>query len=190
MNEAGMEYLFVFSDGGWWLKLTTAEQIVDYHRKHENRYEGALQLYMKWKQTGRRYEDIPIQERIALQTSKDFKYLQCALMQARAINGTIFDGFRCMNMEAGKKELRDIQKHGAVYINQEGGSTYGLEYTQFCRKKELVFPDFTKKDIRVKRFNGGNHWYAYIGEMQVRNGDQLKWNTYEDARAAAEAVLE
>ena len=60
---------------------------------------------------------------------------------------------------------------------------------QFCRRKQLVFPHFRREDIRIKQFNGGRHWYAYVGDMQIRDGDQLKWNTKEAAQAAAEAMV-
>lgn len=42
----------------------------------------------------------------------------------------------------------------------------------------------------MKQFRGGSHWYAYIGDMQVRNGEELKWNTQEAARSAAEAIVD
>lgn len=39
-----MEYLFVLStEGGWWLKIDTIEQLIDYHKKTDgHRYEKAL----------------------------------------------------------------------------------------------------------------------------------------------------
>lgn len=111
-------------------------------------------------------------------------------MQAQNVEGTIIDGFRCLNMEIGMKELNNIKRDGAVYINRVGGSTFSVDYTQFCRRKELIFPDFKKEDIRVRRFEGGCHWYAYIGDMQVRNGTELKWNTKEAAQRAAERIVE
>lgn len=188
-----MEYLFVFSDGGWWLKLTDADQIIDYARKTDSRYEGALEMYMRWKQEGKDYEDavmeLPLTERIKLTQDRDFKYLQCAIIQARKIGGTILDGFRSLNMEIGAAYLQTIREHGAVYINPVGGKTFDVKYTQFCRRKELVFPEYKREDIRVKQFKGGQHWYAYIGDTQVRNGDQMKWNTYNKAFEAATALV-
>ena len=57
-----------------------------------------------------------------------------------------------------------------------------LLYTsQFCRRKSLVFPDFKKSDIRIQKYDCGSHYYAFVGDMQVRDGDRLKWNTYEEA---------
>ena len=76
----------------------------------------------------------------------------------------------------------------ALPIYPAGGHTWGIETVQFCRRKELVFPNFKREDIRLKQFNDGRHWYAYVGDMQLRDGDCLKWNTREAAQAAAEAV--
>ena len=186
------EYLFVY-DGGWLLKLTTAEQIIDYFKKTDSRYEGALEMYMRWKQEGKDYEDaimeLPLTERINLMQNRDFKYLQCAIIQARKIGGTIFDGFRSLNMEMGAAYLETIREHGTVYINPAGGKTFDVEYTQFCRRKEIIFPEYRREDIRVKQFKGGQHWYAYIGDTQVRCGEQLKWNTHDAAFEAAAALV-
>ncbi len=183
-----MEWLFVFGDGGWWLKITDVKQLTEYHKITDaQRYEGAIRMY----KDGKRPENMSTEERIRamMAGNRDFMYMQAAIMQAQNVEGTILDGFRCLNMEIGMKELRNIREDGAVYINRVGGSTFSVDYTQFCRRKELIFPDFKKEDIRVKKFEGGRHWYAYIGEMQVRNNGELKWNTQEAAREAAEAVV-
>lgn len=148
-----------------------------------NRFEGALQLYMK------NPESMPFEERIKLIGSRDYKYLQAAMIQARKVDGTIFDGFRCLNMEIGMTELACIKEHGAVYINHVGGHTSCVEYSQFCRRSEIVFPDFTLSDIRVKKYSGGVHWYAFIGDMQVKNGEAVKWNSAEAAQNAAKAIV-
>ena len=44
------EYLFIYDGEMWWLKLTDDEQIIDYHNKTDNRYEGEIKLYMKFKE--------------------------------------------------------------------------------------------------------------------------------------------
>lgn len=194
MGEKAIEHLFVHDGRQWWLKLTEADQIADYHKKTAgSRYEGAINLYRKLRQEGREWHNLfdgmELQERIKMMESKDFKYMQCAIIKAQQVEGTIFDGFRCLNMEIGMAQLDNIRQYGAGFINPAGGHTHGVETVQFCRRKQLVFPDFKKEDIRVRKFNGGQHWYAYIGDMQVRDGDRLKWNTQEAARAAAEALV-
>lgn len=195
-----MDYLFVWDEknGGWWLKLDSIEKVVDYHQKTSNRYAGALDLFMRlYNKTGSVHGvmdavmDLPIEERFELMASRDFKYMQAAIMQAQKVDqANIFDGFRFLNMEIGMKEMEDIRKYGACFINPVGGSTFGIEYSQFFRRKELVFPDFKREDIRIKQFTNGMHWYAYIGDMQVRDGDTLKWNSREEAYNRALAMVE
>ena len=182
-----MEWLFVY-DGGWWLKITNVEQLTEYHKRTDGqRYEGAIRMY----KDGKRPENMSLEERIkaSMEGNRDFMLMQAAIMQAQNIEGTFLDGIRALNMEIGMKQLKDIRESGAVYINPVGGSTFSVDYVQFCRRKELIFPDFKREDIRVRRFEGGCHWYAYIGDMQVRNGTELKWNTQEAARSAAEAIV-
>lgn len=113
-----MKYLFVLSaEGGWWLKIDTIEQLIDYHKKTDgHRYEKALWNFF----------------------------------------------------------------HGVKPI----------EFTQFYRREELVFPNFTEDDIHIKQYGEkGIHWYAYIGDMQLHYGDKRKWNTYEAAKEYAYSIL-
>lgn len=183
-----MEYLFVHDkQGGWWLKIDSVEKLIDYHKKTNNRYEGALQMYMR----GKRPQEMSLEERISLDmdNNKDWKYLQAAIIMAQNVGGTLFDGFRCLNMEFGSKELKDIQEYGACYLNSVGGSTFSVDYDNFCRRDELVFPNFQISDIRIKQFDKGQHYYAYVGDMQVRDGDVLKWNTYDEAYTRACALV-
>lgn len=188
-----MEYLFVYDGKSWWLKLTGAEQIIDYHKQTESRYEGAVKMYMKMKEDGKEFYDLmeglSCRERIKLMEDRDYKYLHCAAIKARQTGGTLLDGFRFLNMEAGAAEMETVRRYGAVFINPAGGHTHGIRTEQFCRRKQLVFPDFRSDEIRIKQFKGGGHWYAYVGDMQVRDGGRMKWDTEEGARKAAEALV-
>lgn len=42
---------------------------------------------------------------------------------------------------------------------------------------------FTKDDIRIFQWGKGNgfHFYAYVGDIEVKVGDGIKWETYEQA---------
>ena len=182
-----MDYLFVHDkQGGWWLKIENVDQLIDYHKKTNNRYEGAIRMYLQ----GKRPEEMSLEERIDLDVSGniDWKYLQAAVIMAEKVEGTLLDGFRCLNMEYGAKELKDIQQYGVCYLNSVGGSTYSIDQDNFCRRDELIFPNFQISDIRVKQFEGGKHYYAYVGNIQVRDGDVLKWDSYDEAYTRACAL--
>ena len=120
------------------------------------------------------------EERMELTASgnKDWQYLQAALIMAERNKGTILDGFRGLIIEAGMSELKNIQ------------NTFGVEYDMFCRRKELVFPNYNVSDIRIKQFENGEHFYAYIGDTQVKDKyNNMKWNTRNEAYEAAYASL-
>lgn len=185
-----MEYLFVYADGGWWLKIDSVEKLADYHEKmKDGRYEDAFNMYLQEGSPDKILEHLSLEKRVAKMNDRNFKYLQAAVIQARKGNGNIFDGFRWLNIEVGMNQLRTIKEYGAVFINSVGGHTFQLNYTQFCRRKNLVFPDFKKRDIRIKQFDGGSHYYAFVGDMQVRDGNKLKWGTYEEAYRNARKLV-
>lgn len=188
-----MEYLFIFDEEskGWWLKIDTIEKLNDYHEKTgSGRYDRALEMYLHEGHPYDILEKLNQEERIKKMQDKDFKRLQVAVMQAERGERTILDGFRCLNLEVGMGQMRALEEYGAIYINCVGGYTFGLHYSQFCRRKNLVFPDFKESDIRIKKYgDGGNHYYAFIDDMQVRDGDILKWNTREAAYNMALKVL-
>ena len=97
-----------------------------------------------------------------------------------------------MTFTVAEQQLDTIHECGAIYINPVGGYhgySKDKEYA-FVRRKDIVFPDFKKEHIRVKSFPGGDHFYAYIGDMQVRDGDILKWDTYEEAYNQALSILD
>ena len=54
-----MEWLFVYENGGWWLKIDNTEQLTEYHKKTDrSRYEGALKMYT----SGERPENMSLEE--------------------------------------------------------------------------------------------------------------------------------
>ena len=89
--------------------------------------------------------------------------------------------------------LHKIQEDGRVHVNSVGGYNVFDESmeTQTVWRTELVFPEYSKEDIRIKQFQGGTHWYAYVGDLQIKadNGQTLKWNTYEEAYNEAIQII-
>ena len=202
-------FTFVFANApsearGWWLMISDMDNLAEYIEKtHGNpRMAEALNIYTRLHTKGQEsypkksvrevIADMPAEERIKLTTdsSSAWNIMYAALMQAENIGGTILDGFRCLNMDYGVAYIRNIREDGVCFINQNGGCNSIIEYNDWCRKNDLVWPDFTKDDIRVKQFPGGDHWYAYIGSMEVHNGDTLRFWSKDDAWNAAVSIIE
>lgn len=185
------EFTFVHSNGDWWLKLTDVDQLIYYHKNTmPTRLGNAFDMYLKHGHPLDMFEKTPLEERIALYSDPDFKMMQAAcIMVEKAGEGSILDGFRLLNVELGMSKFLTLRDYGAVYINRVGGHTFSLEYDNFCHMKELVWPDFTESDIRIKKYECGCHYYAFVGNVEVRKGDTVKWNTYERAYEAASELI-
>ena len=199
------EYLFVFDEDSkaWWLKITDPETLMEYIKQTKGKLmSGAFELYWdlykeanagktRTKSMRQILEEMPMERRFKLMTEeqKDFNLMLGAIIQAEKYGGTILDGFRLLNMEFGFKYLQDLRSDGHTYINKAGGSTFFARYTQFCRRDRLIFPDFDERDIRVTQFKGGEHWYAYIGNVEVKNGDTLRFDSKDNAYKRALELL-
>lgn len=206
--ENKWKFVFDTKNKGWWLHLTTVEQLIEYVKATQgSRSVKAFELYWTLAKNGQEckpvksvrevLEDMPQSERMKLMLDdlEAWNRMYGAIMMAENTEGaTILDGFRLMNMETGSTYLRHIREDGEVFINRVGGCTFGIEWVNSCERDELVFPDFTEKDIHVKQWQGGNHWYSFLGGMPVRvkvNGElKTKWNTRKAAEDAARAMLQ
>lgn len=175
-----MEYTFVWKNDCWWLKINSPEQLFDYHDKTDSVWSREFYNLISSKEFG--------------QDGKSHaSYLAYAIGQYGANRG--------MNPIQATQEFRAtvignqldaLLEYGEIYINPKGGYHFkkgNKDYSQFVRRKELIFPNYEDKDIRIKQFPGGEHWYAYIGDMQVRDGDIMKWNTYEEALKKAKKLV-
>lgn len=86
-----------------------------------------------------------------------------------------------------------LEKYGKIYLNRNG--TYkppdnNDEIVEEVEKEELIYPEdevfYTQNDIRIINWDGGKHFYAKVGDLDVvdKNGNQ-KWNTWKEARSHA-----
>ena len=193
-----MEWLFVMKDrgthnAGYWLKISSVDELVEYIKiTNPTRYGKAFENYVFGKDYGEitnshgpHLDAEPLTQAIVINAQNMKSKYDTAMNIFQAIES--FSSMVAMNM------LNSLQETGAIYINRVGG--YHGYYKDskengFVRRKELVFPDFKKDEIRIKKFSNGEHYYAYIDDMQVRDGDTLKWNTYEEAYKQAISFIE
>lgn len=188
MSENMKKWQFVHDvRGGWWLRLTSDEDIIRYIKATNDRYDGAL-----CKAVHEPIEKMSLEDRIKAQLSgdKDYMFLQAGMVMAQKCNTTLYGGFERLQTEFGMALHRDIEENGETFVNRVGGKTFSLNYDQFVWRENLVFPNYTVADIRIKQFDGGKHYYAYVGDIQLRNGDKLKWDTHNEAYDFAIAIVE
>jgi hypothetical protein len=87
-------------------------------------------------------------------------------------------------------KLECVRKSGKIFVGKAGG--YFPQHPDFIvydecliENNKVVFPTYEKKDIRIKQWEGGTHYYAYVGAFQVEWDGQKKWNTREEAQKYA-----
>jgi len=59
-----------------------------------------------------------------------------------------------------------------------------LTLLETFEKEDTEFPkvnEYSEKDISVKKWDGGTHYYARVGDWDVEIDGKRKWNTYEYA---------
>lgn len=192
MKNESIDYIFVFDidSKGWWLKIDSVEKLNDYYlRTLDSRFSDALSLYLRDGSTEDILNNLDVSDRLQKIMDPTFKRLQMIELQARKHNKSILDSIISINLESGISQLNDIREYGSIFINPVGGKTFGIEYDRFVRRKNLVFPNFNAADIRVKQFDNGDHYYAYIGDVQVKVSGVYKWNTFDEAMRVAESYI-
>lgn len=182
-KDKSVEYTFIFMNGGWWLKVSTVRELTAYLLETDSRWEKYLNNLLNSKEFtryGNEHADV-------VATSIGLFGVNNGLEGVTAAN--IF------RERIVQDQFNEINSGNTIAINSVGGYfvlRYGKDkkYSQWCKRKELVFPSFKKEELKIKRFPMGNHWYAYLGDMQIRDNDKLKWNSYEEAYEYAKQFIE
>ena len=175
-------FRFVLKETGWWLKIQNVDELLDYYNQiDKTRFKHVLENYIYGKEWNDYHEEMQNKEH-----ARHWK--EAALTDAVVRFGSHHDyniiesisNFSKMIIE---QQLDMLEKTGCIYINRNGG--YHGKTTKpakgFIYREKLMFPEYQKEDIRILQFPNGKHYYAYIDDLEVREGDNIKWNTYEEA---------
>ena len=187
-NAREHEWLFRLIQSGsrtdWWLELKTLEELAMSLDATDGRYGRAFSNYLNDSDYG------PAVGHGKYAAEAPLTFL--AYLRGLNRNQSIVESLVGAKMEAAANMASAIVDHGKLYVNPVGGWNWGAgigEFVGFLRTKTLSWPSFTERDIRISRFPGGKHWYAYVGQAQVRDGDKLKFDTREAAMRQAELYL-
>lgn len=92
-------------------------------------------------------------------------------------------------------KVKTLKKYGGIYLRTNGSYmpiSEGYKTIETIENEKITYPQnkYTEKDIRIKRWDGGKHYYAKIKDIDVVNeyGEQ-KWNTVEYAELWAKRFL-
>ena len=167
----------------WMLVLDTHESVMDYHEKSmKSEVSKAWDNLIKVSQ-GKAHISNSLSLIIHYKHKDNTKPKSIVEHTIDILNKLITD------------KLKLLDKYGIIYINKVGG--YFPHHNDIIVKDEcyideqnIIFPQYTEKDIRVKKWEGGKHYYSYVGSFQViaRDGTN-KWNTEEKAYEQARYFL-
>lgn len=166
-----MAYGFVFNGNAWFLEIKDLETLNAY-------------LEMAW---SIRHDELERdRERISkkLHPSSDIIGI-CETFANMRGTGTELE-FKALKARQTADMTRMIGDGLTLYVSPRGGycmSLNGIENR--CTQEDLQWPVFSEEDIRIKQWPDGTHWYAYIGPVQVKDGEIQKWGSESDARMAA-----
>lgn len=176
-----MEYTFVFKDNGWWLKITTIEQLIEYDNSDTTKWYKAFDNLVHSKEFGHGMEHA---NELAFVIGMRSERKQISALHATA-------DLKANRLAA---QLDCLTKGYAIYINQKGGwhpvNKNIKDYTEWYHSTTLSYPKFKESELKIKQFPGGTHYYAYLGKLQLRNNNIMKWNTYDEAYNYAKQFLE
>lgn len=164
-----MKYRFVYKDGGWWLMIRNTDELIDYNEKTSlsNPIINGL-------------KNLIAKDFDKVDPSNTAEYL--IKLHAESNNTGICEATEDLLSQRTNAQIKCLINGNNIYINKLGGWNYGKnDFLQWFDSDKMIFPDFTKNDIKIEQFHNGEHYYAYINSMQVRDGNILKWNTYEEA---------
>ena len=181
------EWLFVLANKGtnltgWWLKLASQQELDGYLSLTSSRYADAFQ---DWLHDGQHETKEPAED-----YWKRANLVLAAYALAENTRQDAASAIIQLQIKTAASMSAALAESGCVYVNPRGGWCVSQQESgSFCRRKSLVWPDFDESQIRISRFPGGTHYYAYIGDVQVRSGDALKFDAYGEAYAAAKNYI-
>jgi len=181
-----VKYTFVHNGQSWWLLLKTQDEVEDYFSVEWSRnFQVASRDY-------ERHEDLKIEGHWTSSLA-EIAYSQMLIALSFGECATFYSVLAELGDR--KKDLmrRALEANKDIFVNQVGGVNFGIASVTSEVRNVLEFPCYKLEDVRVKKWPGGTHYYAYVGNLEVFDGagnnKVVKWNTIEEALAIATRFL-
>lgn len=192
--EQNKKWKFVHNGICWWLRIESSDQLMDYIKSTTEQRFGMSMLRVADRAANGNTKDWHNRHPVADAIETLWKGSGENLMET---TGRLMNA--CHNTYF---EL--LREKGFVDINSVGGCNSFTPHPKAVEYREkLIFPHYTEKDIAIKTWeltdkqnyiNRGPgykyHYYAYLGDIQLKDGDKEKWDTYAEALEFAKSFLE
>lgn len=83
-----------------------------------------------------------------------------------------------------------MKKYGTLYIQKTCGYFFHDDYIKITAEKkvnDIVWPE--GGEVRYMKWPNGKHWYAKIGDLDVKVDGQMKWDTKQEAEEAVKKFV-
>jgi hypothetical protein len=183
------KWKFFFNGYGWWLRIETPEELEQYlNQTDENRFGGAMMqvAYRRMENSNSEYSGIAEQLDI--------------LNQLRGEDLLTTTG--SFRLECHRTYWRNLSDRGFVNINPNGGcNSTNWPMLIVVKRDKLIFPTFSRKDVVIKTWEMGEkkfdvarsnykyHWYAYVGDVRLKDGEVEKWNSQAECEAFVNKIF-
>lgn len=169
-----MKNTFIWNGKSWWLKISTVEEMCNYFTEEWERRKNAC------------LED---KERVKAKFHSS-NYLTGACDVISSTRHISFeDALDSLQKQLYKDWYKFLYEGKTIYVNGVGGYNFSQEEKRIYKKEGYDFPCFSENDIRILQWPGGKHYYAYIGDLEIRDGDTMKWNSKEEALTVAKMYI-
>lgn len=166
-----MSYTFICTpEKEWYLKITKIEDLVEYWTNIFNpRLQRALDTIKNTKEYGRTMNHCDVLQMLIGET-------------ARSKHLSFHEAYDDIVYRHRIAQYQALCNDKAIYINKNfGWNALPHEAEQFIHKDSFEFPVMKPDKIQIKQFPMGSHFYVFIDGVQIRQKDNLKFNSYHEA---------
>lgn len=183
------KWKFVNNGNGWWLRIENVKQLTEYVEKTSGRFGNSMMNVMSNCRSGKDYHNT---------NQLDF----CLEVLYKNSGKSLIETAQKLMFDCAETYFNLLSERGFVNINKFGGcNNSSYPNSVIVYKDKCIFPDYQEKDLKIKTWEmedkkAGNfrsgykyHYYAYVGDVQIKDGDKVKWDTYEEAYEFAKQFI-
>lgn len=183
------KWKFFYNGEGWWLKITSFDQLLRYVEETSGRFGTAM---------------LDVADHRAKNIEGHYTDHLSDVIDSlhRFSNESLIETTMRLSMMAGDVYLKILHNDGFININRYGGCN-SIDWPEKLveLRDRLVFPETQRKNVEIKTFENAEskygecrehyqyHWYVYIDGVQVKDGDKSKFDTKEEAELFAQRCL-